>query len=225
MALSDAEVEKQINHMKKFIKQEAHEKADEIMIKAEEEFNIEKGRLLQNEKRKVSNYFERREKQLELQKKIQHSNLLNQARLAVLKSRDDHIKRVLEEASTRLSEVTRDSAHYQQMLRDLVAQGLFQLLEEEVTVRCRQEDVGLVKNVAGDAIRSYEQATKKTCKVLIDTTHLPAECSGGVELFVRAGKIKCTNTLESRLELMGTQMMPEIRTGLYGVNPSRHFMD
>ncbi|CAI8023961.1 V-type proton ATPase subunit E [Geodia barretti] len=145
MALSDAEVEKQINHMKKFIKQEAHEKADEIMIKAEEEFNIEKGRLLQNEKRKVSNYFERREKQLELQKKIQHSNLLNQARLAVLKSRDDHIKRVLEEASTRLSEVTRDSAHYQQMLRDLVAQGLFQLLEEEVTVRCRQEDVGLVK--------------------------------------------------------------------------------
>ena len=30
--------------------------------------------------------------------------------------------------------------------------------------------------------------------------------SGGVELFVRAGKIKCTNTLESRLELMGTQV-------------------
>ena len=39
-------------------------------LKAEEEFNIEKGRLLQNEKRKVSNYFERREKQLELQKKM-----------------------------------------------------------------------------------------------------------------------------------------------------------
>ena len=32
------------------------------------------------------------------------------------------LKRVLEEASTRLREVTRDSAHYQQMLRDLVAQ-------------------------------------------------------------------------------------------------------
>jgi len=92
MALSDAEVEKQINHMKKFIEQEAREKADEILIKAEEEFNIEKGRLLQAEKRKVSNYFERKEKQLELQRKIQHSNQLNQARLMVLKSRDDHVK-------------------------------------------------------------------------------------------------------------------------------------
>ena len=37
---------------------------------AEEEFNIEKGRLLQAEKRKVSNYFERKEKQLELQRKM-----------------------------------------------------------------------------------------------------------------------------------------------------------
>ena len=37
---------------------------------AEEEFNIEKGRLLQNEKRKVSNFFERKEKQLELQRKM-----------------------------------------------------------------------------------------------------------------------------------------------------------
>lgn len=40
------------------------------MLQAEEEFNIEKGRLLQNEKRKVSNFFERKEKQLELQRKM-----------------------------------------------------------------------------------------------------------------------------------------------------------
>ena len=39
-------------------------------MQAEEEFNIEKGRLLQNEKRKVATYFERREKQLELQRKM-----------------------------------------------------------------------------------------------------------------------------------------------------------
>lgn len=41
-----------------------------IIIQAEEEFNIEKGRLLQNEKRKVANFYERKEKQLELQKKM-----------------------------------------------------------------------------------------------------------------------------------------------------------
>ena len=41
-----------------------------LSLQAEEEFNIEKGRLLQNEKRKVANFFERKEKQLELQKKM-----------------------------------------------------------------------------------------------------------------------------------------------------------
>ena len=38
--------------------------------KAEEEFNIEKGRLVQTEKLKISTYYERKEKQVELQKKM-----------------------------------------------------------------------------------------------------------------------------------------------------------
>lgn len=43
MALSDAEVSKQIQHMVDFINKEAGEKVEEIDAKAEEEFNIEKG--------------------------------------------------------------------------------------------------------------------------------------------------------------------------------------
>ena len=49
MALSDADVQKQIKHMMAFIEQEANEKAEEIDAKAEEEFNIEKGRLVQQQ--------------------------------------------------------------------------------------------------------------------------------------------------------------------------------
>jgi V-type H+-transporting ATPase subunit E len=78
--------------MKMFISQEAQEKADEISVKAEEEFNIEKGRLLQTEKLKIDNYYDRKEKQVELQRKIQHSTQLNSARLSILKAKDDHIK-------------------------------------------------------------------------------------------------------------------------------------
>ena len=37
-------------------------------------------------------------------------------------------------------------------------------------------------------------------------THTTPHSSGGVELLVKDGKIKCTNTLESRLELLGTQV-------------------
>merc|ERR1711993_119078 len=95
MTLSDADVHKQIKHMMAFIEQEANEKA-------EEEFNIEKGRLVQQQRLKIMEYYERKEKQVELQKKIQSSNMLNNARLKVLKARDDHVGQVLDNAKTQL---------------------------------------------------------------------------------------------------------------------------
>ena len=62
-------------------------------------------------------YYERKEKQVELQKKIQSSNMLNQARLKVLKARDDHVASVSEEAKQRLSTVVRDKAGYSKILQ------------------------------------------------------------------------------------------------------------
>ena len=76
--------------------QEANEKAEEIDAKAEEEFNIEKGRLVQQQRLriillwlkilffrlKIMEYYERKEKQVDLQKKIQSSNMLNAVRKA-----------------------------------------------------------------------------------------------------------------------------------------------
>lgn len=56
--------------MMAFIEQEANEKAEEIDAKAEEEFNIEKGRLVQQQRIKIMEYYERKEKQVELQKKM-----------------------------------------------------------------------------------------------------------------------------------------------------------
>ena len=46
MGISDNDVQKQLRHMMAFIEQEATEKAEEIDAKAEEEFNIEKVRII-----------------------------------------------------------------------------------------------------------------------------------------------------------------------------------
>jgi vacuolar-type H+-ATPase subunit E/Vma4 len=43
-------------------------------------------------------FYERKEKHIELQKKIEMSNLQNKARLKTLKARDDHVDTLLEEA-------------------------------------------------------------------------------------------------------------------------------
>ncbi|XP_071371569.1 V-type proton ATPase subunit E 1a isoform X3 [Centroberyx affinis] len=196
MALSDADVQKQIKHMMAFIEQEASEKAEEIDAKAEEEFNIEKGRLVQTQRVKIMEYFEKKDKQIEQHKKIQMSNLMNQARLKVLKARDDMIT------------------------------GFYQLLEPKVTIRCRQQDVEMVQAAVNKNIPIYKDAVKSNIVVKIDQERfLPSDICGGVEVYNDNGKIKVSNTLESRLELMAQQMMPEIRVALFGANPNRKFTD
>jgi len=70
MALSDADVRKQLSQMIKFIMQEANEKASEISIQAEEEFNIARQNILQEEKKKINKEFERKMKQVEVKKKM-----------------------------------------------------------------------------------------------------------------------------------------------------------
>jgi len=226
MALNDAEVERQIKHMMAFIEQEAKEKAEEIDAKAEEEFNIEKGRLVQQERKKIMNNYEKKEKQVELQKRIQRSNLVNQCRLKILKSRDDHVKEILEETGENLGKVTADQQKYKQILTGLISQGLFQLLEPAVTIVCRQQDIDLVKQCIDESVAKLKEVTKQDCTVTVDEQNfLAQDCAGGVELIAKEGKIKVVNTFESRLELISTQMLPEIRTKLFGKSTSRKFFD
>merc|ERR1712179_809798 len=162
--------------------------------------NIEKGRLVQQQRLKIMEYYERKEKQVELQKKIQSSNMLNQARLKALKHRDDHVASVLEEAKVQLGGVTKDKKKYTEILQQLLTQGMCQLLEPALLVRC--------------------------CQVKLDTENwIPADRTGGLEILAQKGKIKVDNTLEARLEMISQQILPSIREKLFGSNPNRKFTD
>jgi len=150
---------------------------------------------------------------------------MNQARLRVLKEREDHVHALLDEATKRLGMVTKDQNKYAKLLDGLIMQGLFQLLEKNVTIRCRKEDEDLVQRILPKCIATYKDATKKDTNVTMAKDYLGPDISGGVEILAHGGKIKVVNTLESRLELISQQMLPEIREALFGHNPNRKFAD
>uniref|UniRef100_A0A8C8ZAW2 ATPase H+ transporting V1 subunit E2 n=1 Tax=Prolemur simus TaxID=1328070 RepID=A0A8C8ZAW2_PROSS len=224
MALSDVDVQKQIKHMMAFIEQEANEKAEEIDAKAEEEFNIEKGRLVQTQRLKIMEYYEKKEKQIEQQKKIQMSTMRNQARLQVLRARDDLISELLHDAKMRLSQIVEDPDIYQELLDKLVLQALLRLLEPVMIVRCRPQDLLLVEAAVQKVIPEYMMVSQKDVEVQIDQeAHLAVNAAGGVEVYSGNQRIKVSNTLESRLDLSAQQKMPEIRMALFGANANRKF--
>nr|CAH8861801.1 unnamed protein product [Trichobilharzia regenti] len=223
MTLNDTEVQRQIRHMMAFIDQEAREKVEEIDAKAEEEFQIEKSRLVQNQRLKIMEYYAKKEKQIELTKKIQDSNLKNQSRLKVLQSRENHIEMLLKEARERLRTVTKDQNVYQKCLAGLITEGLYQLLEPDVIIRCRQVDRDLTQSLLPGCIAAYRKETGSDCKVVIDNNYLPDSLAGGVELYNKDGRIKVVNTLESRLDQISERLMPKLREILFGVNEGRKF--
>ncbi|KRZ07132.1 N-chimaerin, partial [Trichinella zimbabwensis] len=226
MGLSDDDVKKQLRQMIAFIEQEANEKAEEIDAKAEEEFNIEKGRLVQQHRSKIMDYYERKEKQVELQRKIQNSAMFNQARLRILKAQEDHISNVLNETRSRLLQISNDPTAYPPILKNLIIQALLQLLEPEVTLRCRQKDLALLTQLIPSCVDEARKASSIDCRVSIDRENFLADDSaGGVEVYTLGGKIRVASTLESRLEIISDQLIPDIRVTVFGRNPNRKFLD
>lgn len=66
--------------------------------------------------------------------------MLNQARLKVLKVREDHVRNVLDDARKKLSEVSREQAKYAEILKLLITQGLYQVnhpLNIDVSLFCQ----------------------------------------------------------------------------------------
>lgn len=101
------------------------------------------------------------------------------------------------------------------------------MFENPIVLRCRPQDMNIVEGLIPELTEKYKEATGgKEIVLKLDTeNNLPAETCGGIELFALRGKIKISNTLEARLELIAQQLVPQIRTALFGRNPNRKFTD
>ncbi|CAN1778463.1 V-type proton ATPase subunit E [Linum perenne] len=225
--MNDADVPQQIQQMCRFIRQEAEEKANEISVSGDEEFNIEKLQLLETEKKKIRQEFERKEKQVDVRKKIEYSMQLNASRIKVLQAQDDVVNSMKEVAAKDILNVSRDHNGYKKLLKDLIVQSLLRLKEPAVLLRCRKEDAHLVESVVDAAAEEYsEKAKVHAPEIILDHhIHLPPapsksdphalSClcwfsSGGVVLASRDGKIVFENTLDARLDVVFRNKLPEV---------------
>ncbi|OAY77960.1 V-type proton ATPase subunit E-like [Ananas comosus] len=225
--MNDADVSKQIHQMVAFIRQEAEEKANEISVSAEEEFNIEKLQLVEAEKKKIRQEYERKEKQVEIRKKIEYSMQLNASRIKVLQAQDDLVNSMREAAGKELLHVSGHHLSYKNLLKELIVQSLLRLKEPSVLLRCRKDDGPLVESVLESAKNEYaEKANVYPPDISVDDVYLPPAprhydahelfCSGGVVLASKDGKIVFENTLDARLDVVFRKKLPEIRRRLFG---------
>jgi len=226
--MNDQEVFAQINQMVQFIHQEAKEKAAEIKLKTDEEFQIEKLRMVEAEKTKIRAEYERKEKQVEVQRRIGQSNEVRFSRLKCLKARDDAMQAVLGEAASKLPSIVSGSS-YASLLESLILEALTQLADQKVVVRAVAGQETATKKALAAALPKFTAwATKEmgsewasTINVTLDSTSLKNGI-GGVEVVGFGGKITLTNTLGSRLMLAYETQLPKLRAALFTTPSGLH---
>jgi V-type H+-transporting ATPase subunit E len=225
-ALSDQQVDSELKKMTAFIKQEAMEKAREIQIKANEEFEIEKSKLVRQETDAIDSQYEKKFKQATMSQQITRSTVSNKTRLKVLGARQELLDQIFEEAQKQLSSGAKDKGKYQKVLAGLILEGLFAMNEPEVQIRARKADNDVVKKAIADAEKEYKNKVGKEVKATIDEEDpLPEGSTGGVSIVGGSGKIEIDNTFEARLELLKSSAAPAVREALFGKNPNRKFHD
>jgi len=211
-----------MNKMVAFIKQEASEKARELKIKADEEFAIEKAKIVRQESLAIDASFEKRRKQADTALKIAQSTSTNKSRLRVLQAREQLLQDLFSEARGRISDLSAEEGRYVQLLQGIVLEAMLRILEPEVTVIVQKTDEILAKTAVDNAARQYTDISGREIKTTLEPS-LSNDSSGGVKLVSGNKKITLDNTLDERLRLLESTMLPEIRYELFGPNENRRF--
>ncbi|EPY50170.1 V-type ATPase V1 subunit E [Schizosaccharomyces cryophilus OY26] len=227
MSLSDEQVQAEMRKMISFIKQEALEKAKEIHTLSEEDFQVEKAKIVREECETIDRNYEGKLKRVSMAQKIAKSNVMNRSRLDLLNSRQEVIDGIFSKVEKKLEGIEQKKDAYVKFLCDLIVQSMEMLSEPVGIIYARQRDLDLVSLAISKAIESLkEQETFKSVEIDIDhDEYLDDSCLGGIKVVGLGGKIKIDNTMKARLELIKKEALPQIRHMLFGANPNRKHLN
>jgi len=154
--------------MTEFIKLEAQEKAREIHIKADQDFEKDKSALILQEKGGIDAAYEKKFKQAAMSLQITRSKANSKARITILTAAQRVVDAVFDEAEKKLEEGTKDKGKYKGTLKNLVLEGLYAFNDASVQVRARKEDFDLVKDAIELAVAEYKEKVGKTTTAELD---------------------------------------------------------
>ncbi|TID23207.1 hypothetical protein CANINC_003224 [Pichia inconspicua] len=225
-ALSDEQVQGELKKMETFILKEAEEKAKEIQIKADEEYEIEKASIVRSEINAIDAAYKDKFKKASLAQQITKSTIANKTRLKVLATREEALTTIFDATLDELKKIAKDKKKYKPLLVGLIEECLYSLMEPTVVIKVKQSDVALAKEAAKEAAENFAKKAGFSVDYKVDEeSFLNKDLAGGVVVSNGAGKISVNNTLDERLKLLSQTALPAIKLEMFGPSKSRKFFD
>jgi vacuolar-type H+-ATPase subunit E/Vma4 len=146
-----------------------------------------------------------------------------------MKSREELLDELVKNVVGKLCAQASKEKEYTAYLVKLIVQACIKLQETDVTIQCRQVDVKVVTAALPLAKAEFKSYMTKNASVVpelkltIDNAHfLPppppqvgVSCAGGIVASANAGRIKCDNTFDTRMEQAFDALKPVVRHNLF----------
>lgn len=107
------------------------------------------------------------------------SRIIKNSRTKLLEARNKSLVKILNEVQLSLKKkIENNKSFYQDLLTDLIVEGMVRMMEEEIYVFCLEKDKNLVSSILKFAKEKYQKiineqlGTKVECKVTLGTTFL-----------------------------------------------------
>ncbi|KAL5235536.1 hypothetical protein ACI65C_002946 [Semiaphis heraclei] len=215
-----------VDRMVKFIEFEADEIEQNIDTQSEDEYRFKKNEMILKGKMEVNQLFNKKTNLMNRKTAKMTTTQMTSARLEILNTRDKYIKSVLADVNKELLKMRNNRlCYYQEILKQLILQAMYQVLEEEVCLILITDDEKYVTSIIPELRQIYLANTGINVKLNIDKSiKLPTQEIGGAVVTDKSRKLIVENTLVVRLLNLTQQAIPIICTGLFGPNPTRNYL-
>jgi V-type H+-transporting ATPase subunit E len=149
----------------------------------------------------------------EVNMKIKRSAELNTARIDKMRKTNELVESLQLEAKKKMAEnLKQNPKSYQELLKNLLVQGLIKLIEPKVILKVRKSDLKIIQGLINDAVKIYKDLMIKQVKALKGKTDIPCEvtvddknflpewnaedqknsCLGGFVIYAKKNRIVCS---------------------------------
>ncbi|KAL4090320.1 hypothetical protein QTP88_025181 [Uroleucon formosanum] len=206
----------QLDRMVKFIEFEADEIVQNTETQSENEYHMKKKEMILKGKMEINQLYNKNTNLINSTSATMNATQMTSARLEILSTRDKCIKSVLADVNRELLKMRKHRlCYYREILKKLILQAMYQVVEQEVCLILIPDDVEYVTSIIPELRQIYFADTGINAKINIDKSiKLPTQEIGGVIVTANNRRVLVENTLVVRLLNLTQQAMPIICTGL-----------
>lgn len=209
-----------IQSMIDFIEREAQEKVEELEAAAQEEYDVEKMRVVETEKAKIRSLTEKRMSQVDIDCRVAKANFSKSQRMRIMTERAKVMEQLHEVTKQDICKKIADPSVYEALMKSLIQQSLL-AVQSSASVSCIGEDEPVVKRLLKSVEEWYKTQTQQSIQITISNERLDKEVAwGGVVVKSVDGRIVCDNTLSHRATTCLQEQLPAVRYYLFNSDVS-----